>query len=94
MLRWWYDPGDPGHVTVVVVTSRRKQGGPGGAVVGTTRMSSSLLRCGGRTARGTSSSRGGRSGSGCVVATSLHEGDSGRVLVASVVSLPRWDRVW
>ena len=95
MLWWWYGPG---HVTVVVMTSRRKQGGPGGAVVGMTRMSLSLplslSRCGGGTAQGTSSSRGGRSGSGRVIATSLHKGDSGRILVASVVSLPRWNRVW
>ena len=95
MLQWWYGPG---HVTVIVVTSRHKQGGPRGVVVGTTRMSSSLplslSRCGGGTAWGTSSSQGGRSGSGRVVAMLLHEGDSGRILVTSVILLPRWDRVW
>ena len=95
MLQWWYGPG---HVTVIIVMSRHKQGGPRGAVVGTTRMSSSLpsllSRCGGGTAWGTSSSQGGRSGSGHVVATSLHEGNLGRVLVTSVILLPRWDRVW
>ena len=64
-------------------------------VVGMARMllslPSSLLRYGGGMAQGMSSSRGGRSGSGHVITMSLHEGDSGRVLVASVVSLPR---VW
>ena len=95
MLWWWYGPG---HVTVIVVTSRRKQGGPRGVVVGMTRMSlslpSSLSRCGGGMAQGTLLSRGGRSGSGHVVTTSLHKGNSGCILVASVVSLPRWNRVW
>ena len=93
MLWWWYDPGDPGHITVVIMTSHCKQGGPGGVVVGMTRISSSLLHCGGGMAWGTLSSQGGRSGSGCVVTTSLHEGDSGCVLIASVMLLPHWDRV-
>ena len=95
MLRWWYSLG---HVTVVVVTLCHKQGGPRGAMVGMTRMSSLLLSslscCGGGTAWGTSSSRGGRSGSGHVIAMSLHKGDLECVLVASVISLPCWDRVW
>ena len=78
----------------------RQGGGPEGAVVGMTRMLALfkkllLSHCGGGTARGTSLlSQGRRSGPGCIVTTSLHKGDLGHVLVASVILLPCWDRVW
>ena len=94
MLRWWYDPGDLGHITIIVMTSHCKQGGPRGAVVGMTRMLLSLLHCDGGMAWCMSLSQGGRSGSGCVVTTLLHKGNSGHVLGTSVVLLPCWDRVW
>ena len=93
VLQGWYGPR---YITIIVVMSHCRQGGgPKGAVVGTTRMPLSLLCCGGGTAWGTLSlSQGRGSGSGCVISISLHEGDSGHVLVASVVLLPRWNRVW
>ena len=93
VLQGWYGPR---HITIVIVMSHHRQGGgPEGAVVGTTRMPSSLSCCGGGMAWGMlSSSQGRGSGSGRVVSTSLHEGDSGHVLVASVILLPHWNRVW
>ena len=93
VLQGWYGPR---HITIIIITSHRRQGGgPKGAVVGTTRMPSSLSCCGGGMAWGMlSSSQGRGSGSGCVVFTSLHKGDSGYVLVTSVVSSPCWNRVW
>ena len=92
VLWGWYSLG---HITVIGMTSRHRQGGgPEGVVVGTTRMPSLLSHGGGMAWGMLLSSQGRGSGSGCVISTSLHQGDSGYVLVASVVLLPCWNRVW